>query len=204
MTRVLAALRAARLSILALAVGLLAPALAFAQDVTPPDLGLDPMKVLTAFLAAVQAGSWPVALVLLFVALIWVVRSFGSKWWPWLSTSEGGTVLAFATTLASVLGAAALVPGAVISWALVGKAAAAAFAAIGAWTGARRLLRALLPLAARIPAPVGPILLQLLTWVAGEPAAVQVQKAAEKLYQPSSPTPTAAAAAAELGKPPAP
>ncbi len=202
MTRILAALRVARLHILVLASVLLLPAIVLAQE-APPDIGIDPLKLLAAFVAAVQAGSWPVALVLVFVALIWAVRSFGVKAWPWLATSEGGTVLAFATTLASVLGAAALAPGTAITWALVGKAAAAAFAAIGAWTGARRLLRALLPLAAKIPAPVGPILLQLLTWVAGEPAAVQVQKAAEKLYQ-AGPAPTAAGAAAELGKAPAP
>lgn len=202
MTRILVALRAARLSILVLALALLAPAAVLAQEV-PPDVGVDPLRLLAAFVAAVQAGSWPVALVLLFVALIWLVRSFGVKAWPWLGTSEGGTVLAFATTMASVLGAAALVPGAAITWALVGKAAAAAFAAIGAWTGARRLLRALLPLAAKVPAPVGPVLVQLLTWIAGEPAAVQVQRAAEAAYKPG-PVPTAAGAAAELGKPPAP
>lgn len=203
MTRILAALRAARLSILVLALAVLAPLTVLAQEV-PPDIGVDPLKLLAALVAAVQAGSWPVALVLLFVALIWAVRSFGVKVWPWLATSEGGTVLAFATTLASVLGAAALVPGTAITWSLVGKAAATAFAAIGAWTGARRLLRALLPLAAKVPAPVGPVLVQLLTWIAGEPAAAQVQRAAEKLYQPTTPGPTAAEAAAELGKPPAP
>lgn len=201
MSRILAALRAAHLSILVLAILLAAPILALAQA-AGDDFSLDPIKLLGAFVAAVQAGSWPVALVLVFVALIWAVRFFGVKVWPWLSTSEGGTVLAFATTLASVLGAAALVPGASITWALVGQAAAAAFAAIGAWTGARRLLRALIPLVSKIPAPVGPLLAQVLLWLAGEPAAVQVQKAAEKIYQAG--TTTAAGAAAELGKPPAP
>lgn len=142
----------------------IAPALAFAQDVPPTDF--DPLQLLGAFVRAIQGGQWPVAAVLVLVGLVWAVRKFGIKWIPWLATSEGGTVLAFLTVLASVLGAAALAPGALITWALVWKACAAAFASIGAWTGARRLLRALVPLAAKIP-KVGPGLAAALAWLSG-------------------------------------
>lgn len=202
MTRLRAALSAVALPFLVLASVITLPLAALAQAATTTTPGdFDPLQLLAAFLAAVKGGQWPVALVVLFVGLIWAVRKFGVKAWPWFATSEGGTVLAFLTTMAAVLGAAALVPGASITWALAGQAAAAAFAAIGAWTGARRLLRVLAPVAAKIPT-IGPWLSMALVWLAGEPAAVQVQKAAEAAYKPG-PAPSAAAAAAELGKPPA-
>lgn len=151
------------LALLVLAVSL--PALALAQEV-PPASDLDPIQILASFVRAIQGGQWPVAVVLVLVGLIWLVRKFGTGWWPWLKTSEGGTVMAFLTVLGSVLGAAALVPGAHITWTLVGQAAAAAFASIGAWTGARRLLRVLIPLAAKVP-KVGPALAAALAWLSG-------------------------------------
>lgn len=151
------------LALLVLAVSL--PVLALAQEVPPPS-DFDPLQLLGAFVKAIQGGQWPVAAVLVLVGLTWGVRKFGVKAWPWLQTSEGGTVLAFVTVLASVLGAAALAPGAHITWALVWQAAAAAFASIGAWTGARRLLRVLVPLAAKIP-KVGPALAAALAWLSG-------------------------------------
>lgn len=149
MTRILVAL-----SLLCL------PLFALAQEVPPADF--DPMLVLAAFVKAVQAGQWPVALVLGFVAVTWALRKFGTKWLPWLSTSEGGTVLAFVTVMASVLGAAALAPGTLITWALVGKAVAVAFTSIGAWTGARRLLRVFVPMTAKWP-----WLQKVLIWLSG-------------------------------------
>lgn len=130
------------------------PIVAFAQvaagDPTLPEI----TKVFAAFVAAIKAGQWPMVAVLALVAVVWGLRTFGGKWIPWLTTSEGGTVLAFLTALAATLGAAAL-GGTSITWGLVGTAFVAAFTAMGAWTGVRRLLRVLVPLATKISPALG-------------------------------------------------
>src|SRR5512140_410553 len=115
----------------ALAVGLVVvPFIALAQDSGGAPSLPDITTVLAAFVHAIQAGQWPVAAVLVLVSITWALRAFGSKWIPWLGTSEGGTALAFLTALAATLGAAALA-GTQVTWALAGAAAAAGFTAIG-------------------------------------------------------------------------
>jgi hypothetical protein len=153
--------RAARF--LGVAVVLLAlPLAARAQDAaTYPDIGL----LVQAAARAVSAGQWPLVAVLALVAAIWALRTFGRRWIPWLATSEGGTVLAFLTALGGTLGAAAL-GGVAITWALLASALAGAFTAMGAWTGVRRLLRALVPAARRVPR-AGPTLADCLAFLSG-------------------------------------
>lgn len=183
----------------AIALLFLLSGVALAQEVAAPAGELDPMALLSAIIGAVQAGQWPVAAVLLLVVAIWALRTFGAKAVPWLGTSEGGTVLAFLTALAGTLGAAALAGGPV-TWALVGSALAGGFTAIGAWTGARRLLRALVPLAARVHPALG----AALSWLSGAGVKEQIAAETDKAYQPLQPAPTAQAAADLLGKPPVP
>jgi hypothetical protein len=175
----------------------------FAQEAAPVAADFDPMTLVAALVHAIQAGQWPVAVVLCFVAVIAALKRFGAKWIPWLATSEGGTVLALLTTAASILGAAAIV-GTPITWALVGQAAAAGFATIGGYVGVRRLLRALVPLVARIPR-IGPLLARALSWVSGADVKAEVAKKADAAYQPLAPAPTAAQAEDALfPKPPVP
>jgi hypothetical protein len=135
------------------------PIVVFAQDAgTLPDI----TSVFAAFVLAIKNGQWPVAAVLILVAVTWGLRTFGGKFIPWLTTSEGGTVLAFLTALAATLGAAAMA-GQNITWGLVGAAFGVGFTAIGAWTGVRRLLRAFVPLAMK----VAPWLGNALAWLSG-------------------------------------
>lgn len=150
------------------------PIAAFAQTTGNPLP--DITQVFAAFVLAIKAGQWPVVAVLTLVAVVWALRTFGGKWLPWLTTSEGGTVLAFLTALAATLGAAALA-GTNITWALVGTALGAAFTAIGAWTGVRRLLRAFIPLASKVPGKLGEVLVTVLTWLSGADAPVTEQEA---------------------------
>lgn len=206
MSRILAALRVARLSILVLAVGLLLPVVAFAQEtLNPDDLG----AVLSAFLKALTLtgpAKWFGLLFAGVVLAVWAVRRLvpaETTVGRFIRTDEGGTLLGWLVSAAGALLSKLLV-GESMTWAMAGAAFLAAAGGTGAlWSQVRRLLRLVVPLVAKIPPPVGPLLAQVLTWIAGEPAAVQVQKAAEKLYK-AGPAPTAAGAAAELGKPPAP
>jgi hypothetical protein len=201
MNRVLAALQAARLSILALALAFIVPVVALAQVATTDAPSPDN---LSAFLAAFVAAPVVGKAVLLVILVVWALRKWGTQLpgvGPFLGTSEGGALLAMLTAVVGYIGAAYF-GGIAVTWSLVWKALTAGFLAIGGWTGGRRLLRLLVPVVAKIPG-IGLQLAQLLTWLAGEPAAVQVQKAAEAAYKPG-PIPSAADAAAELGNPPAP
>jgi hypothetical protein len=163
---------------------------------------LDVLGLLRAFVGAIQTGQWPVAVVLGLVVAVYVLKKVGGRWIPWLATSEGGTVLALATATASTLGAAAL-GGVPITWALAWKAAAAGFAAIGGYVGARRVLRALSPLVAKIPT-VGPLLAKALDFLSGASAKDEIAAQTSATYKPLSPAPDAQAAADALSKPPVP
>lgn len=163
---------------------------------------LDVLGVLAAFVNAIKSGQWPLAAVLGFVAAIWALKRVGTKFIPWLGTSEGGTALAMLTTIGSVLGAAAL-GGVPITWSLVGKAAATGFSAIGGYVGARRLLRVLAPLVAKIP-KVGPWLAKVLDLLSGASAKEEIRAETEAAYKPLSPAPTAGQAADTLSRPPIP
>jgi hypothetical protein len=173
------------------------PVLVLAQDAPAPTLDLDPIALLSAFVHAIQGGQWPVAAVLVLVGIVWAVRKFGVKAWPWLSTSEGGTALAFLTAVAATLAAAALVPGATITWGLVGSAVAAAFTSIGAWTGARRLLRMFLPLVKKVPWLYGAI-----AWLSGATVGDQVEAGAAARVVPVPADISMEEAARRLAAPP--
>lgn len=182
----------------ALAVLVALPMLALGQDVPPPAADLDPMVLLKAFVDAIQHGQWPVVAVVVLVALTWVLRKVGTKWIPWLGTSEGGSVLALLTAVAATLGAAALVPGATITWPLVGSAIAASFAAAGGWTLVRRLLRLLVPVTAKWP-----WLQSALSWLSGADTAARVEAKAAAGFVPVPAGMTPQQAAEILAKPPA-
>lgn len=185
------------LLVLALAI----PVAVFAQEVPPPDPGVDFMVLLKMLVGAFQGGQWPLVTVLLFIGVTQILRWGGSKWIPWLATSDGGTVLTFLTVTASALAAGAFVPGVVITWAFLGKAVFAAFSVIGGWTGTRRFLGVLAPLAAKIPS-VGPTIAGILIWLSGNAVAAQVEVKASGAYVPVPTGMTPQQAAALLARPP--
>lgn len=142
------------------------PVVVLAQDVASADL--DPMALIKALAEAVKNGQWPVAVVLFFVALVAILKKFGTKWIPWLGTSEGGTVLALATATASVLGAAAL-SGVPITVGLLWNALLAGATAIGGYIGVRRIFRILIVPATKVHPRLGAII----AWLAGADAPTQ-------------------------------
>lgn len=176
-----------------LALLLAVPFLALAQDV-PPAADLDVLALFKVLVGAIQGGQWPLVVVVVFIGLVQLLRRFGAKWVPWLATSDGGTVLTFLTVMGSALAAGAFLPGAVITWPFIGKAALAALAAIGGWTGTRRFLGVLAPLAAKIPS-IGPWLSGVLLWLSGTSVAAQVEVKASGNYVavPAGMTPQQAA-----------
>lgn len=139
------------------------PALVVAQD--DPGLDLDPVALISSLVSAVRGGQWSVAGLILFIAAIYVLRRFGSKRIPWLSTDEGGAWLLFGTVLAGGFLPAAL-SGSPVTWALVKGTFLAAAALGGSWALGRRLLRSLVPLIAKIPG-IGGALATAADWLTG-------------------------------------
>jgi hypothetical protein len=182
--------------------GALLPVPACGQDAVPPGAELDVLAAVKAIVVAVQSGQWPVAVVLAFVVAIAVLKKYGAAYIPWLKTSEGGTVLALAVSVAGVLGAAAFA-GTPITWALLWVGVKTGFGTIGGYLGMRRLLRALSPYVAKIP-KVGPPLARVIDVLAGADAKAEIAKETDANYKPLSPAPDAQTAADALSKPPVP
>jgi hypothetical protein len=176
------------------------PALALGQTAgaSPDEFG----AFLRAFLDAPVIGK----VVLGLVAGVWLLRKFGTKI-PWgvgsfLATSEGGTVFALFAAVVAYVGAA-YVGGVPVTLALVGKALSAAVVAGGGWTMARRLLRLVSPLVARIPR-VGAPLAKVFDVLSGATAKQEIAAKTTELYKTMRPGPTAEQAADILSKPPVP
>lgn len=143
------------------------PSLAFAQEMPTEDLG----QLLAFVLAQAQAGNWTGAAVVMLFALVLVLRSFGSRVWPWLATDVGGSVLGYVMAPLGILAGAALA-GLPITWTFAQGVLVAAFLSGAAWTAIRRvLLRLALPyayeLAKRIPI-VGTLLIPLIERFVGK------------------------------------
>jgi hypothetical protein len=89
--------------------------------------------------AAVRSGQWVVAAGLVLLALVWAVRKYGGKLWPFLLTDRGGVVTSLALAFLGALGttlAAGRTPGPADVMAALGLA----FTASGGWTMVRRLI----------------------------------------------------------------
>jgi len=93
--------------------------------------------------------------VLAFVGVIWVLRKGGHALRPLARHRRGRRLVTFGTVAAGVLGAAAL-SGTPITWLFIGKVFAGAASVVASWSLARRLLRSVVPLIAKIP-KVGPL-----------------------------------------------
>ena len=80
------------------------PSLAFAQTVAPPSAAnTDPSSLLGQMLGALQGRNWIIAVGAGLCLSTFLLRSWGSAWWPWLRTDRGGAALVLTV---SVLGAA--------------------------------------------------------------------------------------------------
>jgi hypothetical protein len=88
---------------------------------------------------AIRGGRWMAMFGLMLVGLVAAARWGLGRVVPWFKTDRGGTVLAAATAFLTVLGSG-LAAGAAFGLDLVSAAFAAAAAAIGLFTGAKRLL----------------------------------------------------------------
>lgn len=109
------------------------PVLAFAQ--VSPD---DPSAFFNAVVAAIQGGQWRAVAVLGVIALVWVAKRYGSRYWPFLGTSRGGALLALAAGLVSTF-APAIFAGTPFSLKLVLDAVMLGVTAAGGWVVVRRL-----------------------------------------------------------------
>ena len=113
------------------------PAKATAPAVSDPttDLG----GYARAVIDAIRGGRWMAMFGLMLVGMVAAARWGLGRVVPWFKTDRGGTVLAAATAFLAVLGSG-LAAGATFGLDLVSAAFAAAAAAIGLFTGAKRLL----------------------------------------------------------------
>jgi hypothetical protein len=188
------------------------PALALGQTAgaSPDDLG-QLVNVAIQALKLSGPGRWFGLLFVGVIAGVWVLRKlFGtrdakgqptSRLAAFVLSDEGGTVLNLFVTAIGTLLAKVLV-GSPLTW----PVAAAAFLAAaggtgGLWSHARRLLRLVTPLVARIPG-VGPSLAKVLDVLSGARAKAEIAAKTDAAYKPLSPGPTAAQAADALSKPP--
>lgn len=101
-----------------------------------PDLD-DPGAYVSEVAAAARAAKWLVVIALVVNALVWGLRRFGLRLFPWLGTDRGGTVLALTTGFLAIL-AVQLHSGHVDPWLLLDGLAAGALA-IGQRSGTKKL-----------------------------------------------------------------
>jgi hypothetical protein len=178
---------------------LLIPASAMAEVPSPDRMG----SFLGAVLEAIQGRRWDTLVVLALVAVIWGLRKLGTKLpmgiGAFFATSEGGTVFALISSSVAAL-AAAFYGGLPLSGSLVVNALEAGFAAIGAWVGARRLLRLVVPLVATVPR-VGASLAAGLSWLLGLDADEAIAKKTDTAYQPPQSVPETSRVAQGLDEP---
>lgn len=179
------------------------PFVALAQAVAPPG---DDLGALLALVAdAVKGGDWQGAVLVGVLVLVWVIRKVLvriPKVAAFIATDGGGALLLILAGLPTLL-LAAKAGGAALTLSLVGKSLVAVLGAGGTWGVARKLLRLVSPLIAKIPG-VGPSLVGLVDALSGAKAKAEIAAAVAAAYKPISPAPDAAQAAAILGKPPVP
>jgi hypothetical protein len=162
------------------------PVLALAQAAGIPDpSNLEEFAKL--LFTAVSAGQWKLVAALALVALVWAVRRYGGKLWPWLLTDSGGAWTLVVTTLIGAV-ALALYTGTPVTLPVLWTALLAAAATGGGYALVRKLLRPLVPLVARLPG-IGAGLAKLLELIVGQDPAAVV-KAAADAAQTSVPTST--------------
>ena len=138
---------------------LVAPIAAFAQDapVAPasgvvgspivdtvngtalPNLEQDPGGFFEVAYNGIVSGKWLVVAAAALLVVVWFVRTFLGNLVPWFRTDKGGVVIAL---ILGVLGAVAnaLAAGHGVDAKLISLGFAAGFAAMGGWTGIRKLL----------------------------------------------------------------
>jgi hypothetical protein len=146
-------------------------------------------------LDAVMGGHWLAGAALALVLAVSLIRRYGAKRFPVLTTDAGGTALTFLTSLGGAVGTAALAgsaPSLALLWTALGVAAVAS----GGYTALKRLAApALRWLEAKAPAwarPfVGPVIAVLL-WFVDRPSAIAKAKAAGDAAVEANP-PTGAA-----------
>ena len=186
--------------LVAACLALLAPILALAQEAgLPVDDAAAWAKLL---LDAIRGGDWQLGVLAGLVLVVWVVRKLASrvpKLQAFVATDWGGVVLNLATIIPLTL-LGAKMAGQPLTLSLV-------IAAVGGPTAlyvmARKVLRPLAPLVARIPY-IGKVLGPLFELLSGMNAKEEIAKATAAAYKPLAPVPTAPQAADALSKPPVP
>jgi hypothetical protein len=198
--RRLSAFAVAAIATIAAGIALPLPALAQAPAVPDPsDLG----AFLKQVVSAAAAGQWKILAGLAIVALVWAIRRYGAKVWPFLATDSGGAWVVFVTGVLGAVGAS-LYAGQGFSWATLAVGVGLAWTAGGAWSGVRKMLRPLVPLVTRLPG-VGGAVAKLLAFIAGSDLAGQVKRETDATFRATPPPgPGAAEAEANLFQPPAP
>lgn len=194
--------------LIAVALAVLAPVLALAQDLPAPpadDLGQLVSVFVQAFTLSGTARWFALLFcgVLLAVALIRrLFKDSSTRVGKFIRSDEGGSIVNLLVSAVGTLLAKVLV-GAAISWPVAGAAfLAAAGGTAGLWSHGRRVLRLLVPLVAKIP-KVGALLAKLLDLLSGASTKAEIQKLTDARYQPA-PATSADQAADQLGKAPVP
>lgn len=90
---------------------------------------VDPTLLAGELLKAIGSGQWALVAVLAVVALTVVGKRVGSRWWPWLDSVAGATMIATVGSVGGAL-ATALLAGEALTMALVLKAVLVAVVAL--------------------------------------------------------------------------
>lgn len=101
-----------------------------AGDSPPPDF--DASAVVKALYSAAMEGEWKIVGGLALTALVFALRTWGSKLVPWFASKTGGLVLSFAVSIGGTFGIA-LSAGAAINWQTLLAALGTAATAAGLW-----------------------------------------------------------------------
>lgn len=95
-------------------------------------------KIAELLLNAISAKNWSLVTILAVVLIVWLVRKYGSKYFPVLGSAWAGVALSF---LLSVGGAVvtAVIAGQALTFALFASAIITALASMGTWSGTKAI-----------------------------------------------------------------
>ena len=108
-----------------------------------PVLSDDPGALAKAIFDALTNGEWKMLSILILVALLWVLRHYGSKIpkiGKYIGSRRGGAILALLTGLVGVIGSA-MAFGVPITWNVVSAGFSAGLGLAGGWSVLKSLIQ---------------------------------------------------------------
>lgn len=139
-------------------------ATAHAAAAVDPAIGTAP-DIIGAIHSALAGGHYAYVAAMALVGVVALARKYGGARWPALHTDLGSALLACAGAFGTAL-SASLVSGAGLNWGIVTGAGTVAFGALGGYAAVNALIVKpyLVPLAAKAPSWMQPLLQLALFW----------------------------------------